>query len=196
LRTLQEGEIRRLGESVSRRVDARVIAATHRDLSRMIAEETFRRDLYFRLRVGCVEMPPLRERGEDVLRIADRFLRALTPPARLTPEARARLLAHDWPGNVRELENVLAVAAAFATDGPIAIDHLELPDTERETRGTYHQQVEAFRRGLIARALAECGGNQADAAERLGISRQTVSYLVRQLGLGSKRSPADRRSFR
>jgi transcriptional regulator with GAF, ATPase, and Fis domain len=187
LRVLQEGEIRRLGESSSRRVDVRVIAATHRDLSRMIEEETFRRDLYFRLRVGCVEMPPLRERGEDALRIADRFLQTLAPPARLTREARARLLSHPWPGNVRELENVLAVAAALAEGRPIGIDHLELPDAEGVTRGTYHQQVEAFRRRLVAQALAECGGNQAGAAERLGISRQTVSYLVRQLGLGSKK---------
>jgi two-component system response regulator HydG len=188
LRTLQEGEIRRLGESSPRKVDARVITATHRDLSRMIGEETFRRDLFFRLRVGCVEMPPLRERGEDVLRIADRFLRSLTPAARLTQEARARLLAHDWPGNVRELENVLAVAAAFAAGSPIGIDHLELPAAEVEAAsGTYHQQIEAFRRGLVARALAECGGNQAGAAEKLGISRQTVSYLVRQLGLESKK---------
>jgi DNA-binding NtrC family response regulator len=187
LRTLQEGEIRRLGESSPRKVDARVIAATHRDLSRMIAEETFRRDLFFRLRVGCVEMPPLRERGEDVLRIADRFLRTLTPAARLAREARARLLAHDWPGNVRELENVLAVAAAFAGGSPIGIDHLELPAAVDVASGTYHQQVEAFRRRLVAQALAECGGNQAGAAEKLGVSRQTVSYLVRQLGLGSKK---------
>jgi len=187
LRTLQEGEIRRLGESSPRKVDARVIAATHRDLSRMIREETFRHDLFFRLRVGCVEMPPLRERGEDVLRIADRFLRTLAPAARLTREARARLLAHDWPGNVRELENVLAVAAAFAAGSPIGIDHLELPASESAAAGNYHQQVEAFRRRLVERALAECGGNQAGAAEKLGISRQTVSYLVRQLGLGSKK---------
>jgi DNA-binding NtrC family response regulator len=153
----------------------------------MIAEETFRHDLFFRLRVGCVEMPPLRERGEDALRIADRFVRALTPAARLSREARARLLAHDWPGNVRELENVLAVAAAFAGGSPIAIDHLELPQAEAELSGNYHQQVEAFRRRLVAQALAECGGNQAGAAEKLGVSRQTVSYLVRQLGLGSKK---------
>ena len=180
LRVLQEGEIRRLGETAMRRVDVRVIAATHRDLLRMIEAETFRRDLYFRLRVGCVEMPPLRERGEDVLRIAERRL----PAAQLTREARARLLAHRWPGNVRELENVLAVAAALAAGGPIGIDHLELPDAGNAPTGTYHQQLAAFRRGLVAQALAECEGNQTEAAGRLGLSRQTVSYLIRQLGLG------------
>ena len=187
LRVLQEGEIRRLGESAARKVDTRVIAATHRDLSRMIGEETFRRDLYFRLRVGCVEMPALRDRGDDVLRIADRFLKTLSPPARVTGEARARLLTHDWPGNVRELENVLAVAAALAGGAPIGIDHLELPEREAASTGTYHQQVEAFRRRLLARALAESGGNMAEAAVRLGISRQTVSYLIRQLGLEIKK---------
>jgi two-component system response regulator HydG len=186
LRVLQEGEIRRLGESAARRVDVRVLAATHRDLLRMVEEGTFRRDLYFRLRVGCVEMPPLRDRGGDVLRIADRFLRTLRPPARLTREARARLLAQRWPGNVRELENVLAVAAALAGGGgeTIGIDHLELPEPAGGApAGSYHQQVESFRRRLVAQAIAESGGNHAEAAGRLGISRQTVSYLVRQLGI-------------
>jgi DNA-binding NtrC family response regulator len=189
LRVLQEGEIRRLGESAARRVDVRVLAATHRDLLRMIEEGTFRRDLYFRLRVGCVEMPPLRDRGDDVLRLADRFLHTLRPPARLTREARVRLLAQRWPGNVRELENVLAVAAALAGGegmggNLIGIDHLELPEPAGGApAGSYHQQVESFRRGLIARAIAESDGNHAEAAGRLGISRQTVSYLVRQLGI-------------
>jgi DNA-binding NtrC family response regulator len=96
--------------------------------------------------------------------------------------------AHRWPGNVRELENVLAVAAALAGGGPIGIDHLELPDAGGAPAGTYHQQLEAFRRGLVAQALAECEGNQAEAAGRLGLSRQTVSYLSRQLGLGTKGS--------
>ena len=188
LRVLQEGEIRRLGESAPRRVDVRVIAATHRDLSRAMDAGTFRRDLYFRLRVGCVEMPPLRERGEDALRIADRFLQTLRPPARLAREARARLLAQRWPGNVRELENVLAVAAAFAGGGTIGIDHLELPSEQSSVAtGSYHQQVDALRRRLVAQALEECDGHHGEAAGRLGVSRQTVSYLIRQLGLQSSK---------
>ena len=189
LRVLQEGEIRRLGESATRRVDVRLLAATHRDLPAMVEQGSFRRDLYFRLRVGCVELPPLRERGDDILRIADRFLAALRPPARLTREARARLLSHPWPGNVRELENVLAVAAALAGGEAIGIDQLELPPSAgaAPAEGSYHQQVESFRRGLIAQAIAASDGNHAAAAGRLGISRQTVSYLVRQLGLAAKR---------
>ncbi len=183
LRVLQEGEIRRLGESEARRVNVRVLAATHRDLARMVEEGTFRRDLYYRLRVGCIELAPLRDRGDDVLRIADYILGRLRGrPARLSREARARLVAHRWPGNVRELENVLAVAAALAGDGPIEPEHLELPAGAGAPEAPYHQQVDALRRALVARAMEECG-NRAEAARRLGISRQALSYLIRQLGL-------------
>jgi two-component system, NtrC family, response regulator len=188
LRVLQEGEVRRLGESEPRRVDVRVLAATHRDLAAMIEEGTFRRDLYFRLRVGCVAMPPLRERGDDLLRIAERILDRLQTPARLTREARSRLLAHPWPGNIRELENVLSVAAALAEGGAIDPRHLELPAAEiAAPAGSYHQRVRAFRRQIISEALEECGGNRAAAAARLGVSPQTISYFIRELGLARKR---------
>jgi two-component system, NtrC family, response regulator len=189
LRVLQEGEIRRLGESEARRVNVRVLAATHRDLPRMVEEErAFRRDLYYRLRVGCIELPPLRDRGDDVLLLADHFLARQRggPPARLSRQARARLLAYRWPGNVRELENVLAVAAALADDGAIGPEHLELPGDACAPEAPYQQQVDAFRRQLVAREIEGCGGNRADAARRLGISRQALSYLVRQLGLDGR----------
>jgi DNA-binding NtrC family response regulator len=189
LRVLQEGEIRRLGESETRRVDVRVLAATHRDLAGMMAAGSFRRDLYFRLRVGCVEMPPLRDRGDDLLRIAERILDRLRPPAGLAREARARLLAYGWPGNIRELENVLSVAAALAGGGVIAPEHLELPGADDGPQGSYHQQIDALRRRLVAAALAECDGNHSRVAGRLGVSRQSVSYLIRQLGLAAKRKP-------
>jgi transcriptional regulator with AAA-type ATPase domain/tetratricopeptide (TPR) repeat protein len=192
LRVLQEGEIRRLGESEARRVDVRVLAATHRDLAGMVTAGSFRRDLYFRLRVGCVEMPALRDRGDDLLRIADHLLDCLAqrdrgrPPARLSREARASLLAHRWPGNVRELENVLSVGAALAGGGVIEPAHLELP-AGGEPAGSYHQQVDALRRRLVAEALEDCAGNYTRVAGRLGVSRQAVSYLIRQLGLGRKK---------
>jgi len=194
LRVLQEGEIRRLGESEARRVDVRVLAATHRDLAGMVAAGSFRRDLFFRLRVGCVEMPALRERGDDLLRIADHLLDRLAqrdrgrPPARLSREARASLLAHRWPGNVRELENVLSVGAALAGGGVIEPAHLELPGAAgSEPAGSYHQQVDALRRRLVAEALEDCAGNYTRVAGRLGVSRQAVSYLIRQLGLERKK---------
>jgi DNA-binding NtrC family response regulator len=185
LRVLQEGEVRPVGESRSRKVNVRVLAATHRDLSAMVEQGTFRRDLFFRLKVGSVTLPPLRERGEDVLIIADRFLGRVGSPSRLTREARAVLLAHDWPGNVRELENVLSVAVALAEGAPIAAKHLELPRPAETaaTDGSYHQRIEALRREMIIREMERCGGNRTAAARRLGLSRQSLSYLLRQLGI-------------
>ncbi|MDX1643063.1 MAG: sigma 54-interacting transcriptional regulator, partial [Thermoanaerobaculia bacterium] len=112
LRVLQAGEVRRIGESRSRRVDVRVVAATHRDLGTMVERERFRRDLYFRLGVGTVELPPLRLRGNDVILLAEYFLARAAGARRLElgRDARRALRRHTWPGNVRELENVIAVA--------------------------------------------------------------------------------------
>jgi DNA-binding NtrC family response regulator len=188
-------------------VDVRVLAATHRDLERAVAGGTFREDLYYRLKVGAVDLPPLRERGDDVLQLADLFLsrHRPPPPPRLAAATRDRLRAWSWPGNVRELENVLRLAAALAGGGIIQPQHLELPraaesappaDTAAASRrsgesgamppaaaGSYHQQVESLRRQLVVEAIAAAAGNHAEAARRLGISRQALSYLVRQLGL-------------
>jgi DNA-binding NtrC family response regulator len=207
LRVLQESEVRRLGESLPRRVDVRVLAATHRDLERAVAGGTFREDLFYRLKVGAVDLPPLRERGDDVLQLADLFLsrHRPPPPPRLAAATRDRLRAYSWPGNVRELENVLRLAAALAGGGIIQPEHLELPraaesappaDTSAASHrfgesgamppaapGSYHQQVESLRRQLVVEAIAAAAGNHAEAARRLGISRQALSYLVRQLGL-------------
>jgi transcriptional regulator with AAA-type ATPase domain len=186
LRVLQEGEVRRLGESEPRRIDVRVLAATHRDLAAMVAAKTFRQDLYFRLKVGIIELPPLRDRGNDVLLLAESFLSRPGGPsgARLANEARACLLAYSWPGNVRELENILRVAAALAGNDPIQPEHLELPGIERPSATFYHSEVDALRRRLIASALAACSGNLSAAAQSLGMSRQGLSYLRRQLGIG------------
>ncbi|HVS01530.1 MAG TPA: sigma 54-interacting transcriptional regulator [Thermoanaerobaculia bacterium] len=184
LRVLQEKEVRRVGESLPRKVDVRVVTATHRDLAAMVREGSFRQDLYYRLRVAVVELPPLRERGGDVLLLAEHFLqrRRAGRRLRLARDAAARLLAHGWPGNVRELENVLEVAAALAEEGVIEERHLPLaPAEDGASQGGYHQQVEAFRRRLVEEALAAVGGRQAEAARRLGLTRQALSYLVRQL---------------
>jgi transcriptional regulator with AAA-type ATPase domain/tetratricopeptide (TPR) repeat protein len=192
LRVLQEGEVRRVGESLPRRVDVRVVAATHRDLAAMVADGSFRRDLYYRLKGAAIELPPLRQRGDDVLALADHLLARLAgrhpgdAAPRLAPPAASRLLAHDWPGNVRELENVLAVAAtlAAADGGTILPEHLELSPASGEGDSTpYHAQVDALRRRLVADALTAAGGVQAEAARRLGLSRQAMSYLVRRLGV-------------
>jgi DNA-binding NtrC family response regulator/tetratricopeptide (TPR) repeat protein len=186
LRVLQEGEVRRQGENLTRRVDVRVLAATHRNLARMVSQGTFRQDLYYRLKVGTVDLPPLRDRGTDVLLLADHFLaRRNGKRMRLSREARARLLAHSWPGNVRELANLLDTAAALA-DLVIGPEHLELPEMESPRAGSYHQQMETFRRQVIERALAACEGRQADAARSLGITPQALSYFIRRLRLDQR----------
>jgi DNA-binding NtrC family response regulator len=193
LRVLQEGEVRRVGESLARKVDVRVVAATHRDLAAMVRAGSFREDLYYRLKVASLALPPLRERGDDLLLLARSVLARLAPhgaPPVLSPAAQARLRGHSWPGNVRELANVLAVAAALADGGLILPEHLDLPplpgrggDDAGEGPSEYHRRVDAFRRKLVADALAAAGGNRAEAARRLGLSRQALSYLARQLGL-------------
>jgi DNA-binding NtrC family response regulator len=192
LRVLQEGEVRRLGESLPRRVDVRILAATHRDLARRVAAGAFREDLFYRLRVGSVDLPPLRDRGDDVQLLADHFILRLAQsagrPITLTNDARSVLAVHRWPGNVRELENCLRLAAALA-DGALGAEHLELPAAAaaaaEPTTLPYHQELDALRRRLVAEALAACGGNGAEAARRLGLSRQALSYLVRRLGLAA-----------
>ena len=174
LRVLQEREVRRVGESLARRIDVRVIAATHRDLAQMVRAGTFRQDLFFRLAVAVVELPPLRERADDVVLIAESVLQRIAPDRRLTTRARAMLLGHSWPGNVRELENVLAVATTL-TAGLIEPRHLELPtghDEAPSELGDYHQRVESFRRRLVSEALEAAEGNRSEAARRLGLSRQ------------------------
>ena len=185
LRVLQEGEVRRVGESLPRSVDVRVVAATHRDLALMVRQGAFREDLFFRIKVASVELPPLRLRGRDVMTLARHFLRKTRPgeEIRLTSGARSTLSSYNWPGNVRELQNVLSVAVALTDDGVVRRSDLELPDvsvTARETAG-YHESVFNYRRKLVADALAASAGKQAEAARSLGMTRQALSYLVKKL---------------
>ncbi len=189
LRVLQEGEVRRLGESLPRKVDVRVVAATHRDLTRASREGTFRQDLYFRLRGASVTLPPLRERGEDVLLLAESLIEreavrsGVSAVPRLGAEAAGRLLAHSWPGNVRELENVIRLACQLAAGEPeITIEHLELDEMPgTKSAGSYQRQVDEFRGRLLREAMAAAGGKRSVAARSLGLTRQALSYLVREL---------------
>lgn len=188
LRLLQEGEMRRVGESRTRRLDFRLISATHKDLAAMVKAGAFRQDLYYRLRVAYVEAPPLRERGEDVLLLARHFLetsRALGRDLKFSGEALARIRNYSWPGNVRELKNAVDGAVALSEGSEISVHMLGLPEeaveeTAPRQRG-YHWKMEQYRRRLIGKALEESGGNQARAARSLGISRQALSYMVRRL---------------
>ncbi len=184
LRVLQEGEVRRVGETLPRKTDVRVVAATHRDLESMVKSGEFRADLYYRLRVGRLRLAPLKERGDDVLLLAEHFLAdGRGRPARLSDAARRQLAAYSWPGNVRELKNVLDVAVAYARNGEILPEHLDLPYQTGAARIGYHEKVQRYRRSLVEEALRAEGGNRAAAARRLGLTRQALSYLAAKLDL-------------
>ena len=188
LRLLQEGEMRRIGESHTRRLDFRLVSATHKDLAAMVKAGEFRQDLYYRLRVAYVEAPPLREREDDVMLLARHFLETsgeLGQDLEFSDEACAKIRNYSWPGNVRELKNAIDGAVALAEGPQISVDMLGLPEGVVEEaapqQSGYHWKMEQYRRRLIGKALEESGGNQARAARALGISRQALSYLVRKL---------------
>ncbi len=193
LRALQEREIRRLGENRSRPIDVRVVSATSRPLAAQVERGAFREDLYYRLHVAVVSLPPLRDRGRDVLLLARHFLERYAREygrgdLQFSPEALTALSRHAWPGNVRELQNAVAQAAALADAGAsVGVDLL--PDTvRRENRSGaprlgYRSRVNAHRRGLISEALERAGGNRTRAARDLGLSRQALLYLIRELNV-------------
>jgi two-component system response regulator AtoC len=197
LRVLQEGTIRSLGATQDRSVDVRVIAATVRDLSREVREGRFREDLFYRLDVLRVEVPPLRERREDVPILVERFLerhreRLGTRARRVTPAAFERLLAYDWPGNVRELENVIERAVVLAEGDEV--EETDLPERLRAPTDPAKvflasgdlsiKRMQAYmERELIARALTKTGGNKTAAAKLLEISHRALLYKIKDYGL-------------
>lgn len=194
LRVLQEGEVRPVGEDRAVPVDVRILAATHRDLAQLVAAGTFREDLYYRLKVVHLTVPPLRDRPEDVPALFRHFLdryqeRFGTGRLEVPPGIVERLMAHRWPGNVRELENAVESLVALSSDAQI--DAALLPGTPAPVEGgavaasaTLKERVEAYERGLIVQSLRECGGNRSEAARRLGISRATLHEKLNKYGLG------------
>ncbi len=198
LRALQDREIRRLGDNRSRRIDVRVVSATARDLSREVEAGRFREDLFYRLHVAVIALPPLRGRGRDVLALARHFLQGFgreyaRGPLRLSPEAAAALSAHAWPGNVRELQNAMAQAAALAdADGLIGLTHLPealVPRRADAPARSYRYRLDAHRKGMISDALERAGGNRSLAARELGLSRQALRYLMKELHVVSPSAP-------
>jgi transcriptional regulator with PAS, ATPase and Fis domain len=193
---LQEREIRRVGENRARGIDVRVVSATSRQLAREVENGAFREDLYYRLHVAVIALPPLRERGRDAVLLARHFLARFAREygrgnLQFSPETLSALAAHSWPGNVRELQNAVAQAAALAeSNGAVGIDLL--PDAIRRPRrptaavADYRTRVDAHRRGLIAEALEKAGGNRSRAARELGLSRQALLYLIRELNVASR----------
>jgi len=198
LRVLQEREVRRIGGSSARPVDARVVTATNRDLSREAQRGAFREDLYYRLAVFPIRLPPLRERARDVLPLARHFIARHSrldgrPEARLSEEAARLLQAYDWPGNVRELENEMERAVALAEAGqPITPELLSkrirgilepIEATALEAGETLRTQVGRIEAWLIRRALASHSGRRAETARRLGITREGLYKKMKRLGI-------------
>jgi DNA-binding NtrC family response regulator len=180
LRVLQSGEFERLGSSQTRRVDVRVLCATNIDLREAIGRGTFRQDLYFRLNVIEIGVPPLSKRRDDILPLAEHFLGG---KKRLDEDARATLLSYDWPGNVRELQNRITRAKVISTGDVITRDDLGFDIPGREPRDVPVEKRE------IETALLEAGGSVSRAAEALGVSRQALYRRMEKLGIVLERKP-------
>ncbi|HEX3529332.1 MAG TPA: sigma 54-interacting transcriptional regulator [Thermoanaerobaculia bacterium] len=193
LRFLQERELDRVGGTQPIRVDVRVVAATNRDLEKAVRDGAFREDLYYRLNVIPVRLPPLRERREDISLLASHFAARIgrrlgRPLTGFTPEARACLYRYDWPGNVRELAN--AVERALVLGEGDLIRPEDLPETVLEAGGApevslgqYHETLQETKKRLIRGAVAEAGGNITRAAAGLGLQPTYLHRLIRNLGL-------------
>ncbi|HEY8105324.1 MAG TPA: sigma 54-interacting transcriptional regulator, partial [Gemmatimonadales bacterium] len=185
LRALEGREIRRVGGQTTRQVDVRVIAATHVDLAAAVRRGEFREDLYYRLHVVALVLPPLREREGDAELLAETFLARLAtsyglPVPPLTPEVRAVLRGHGWPGNVRELRNAIERALVLSPPGSLLLEELQ-PAAERATASDglpFPVDLATLTRAAAARMLRLTGGNKSEAARRLGISRPRLQRLL------------------
>lgn len=188
LRVLETGEIRAVGADRPRRVDVRVIAATHRDLAALVREGEFREDLYYRLAVLTLELPPLRARGDDLELLAAHFL---NEQKNLSKEALEKLRRHSFSGNVRELRNVIERAAILCESGTLGPDDLYFDSLGGMPSGDFldrhpelaDMSVEEVERELVRGALERAGGVQSEAARRLGIPKSTLSGRIDRLGL-------------
>jgi Nif-specific regulatory protein len=198
LRVLQEREFQPLGSSRMVKVDVRVVTATNKDLEQEVAHGNFRSDLYYRLNVFPIFLPPLRERGPDILLLADYFVQKYAQEfgkevKRISTGAIDMLMSYHWPGNVRELENCIERAVLLATGE--AIDAWHLPPTlqmkptgtQSVSRGKLEALVSAFERDLITDALKDVHGNQSQAARLLGTTKRIIQYKVEKYGVDPKR---------
>jgi two-component system response regulator AtoC len=191
LRVLEESQVRRLGGRDARRIDVRVLAATGRPVEQAVEKGQFRSDLYYRLNVVRLHIPPLRERPEDIPELLTHFARQMAQrlghPVSITPTALAALTHYNWPGNVRELRNALERAAVLGVGGPLDAKDFALSNgSAPHSAGTngsldLRTQVEAVERAAIQRALDASNGNRRQAASLLGISLRTLFYKLRRL---------------
>jgi len=179
LRVLETGQFERLGSGRTRKANVRVISATNADLKEMIAKGTFREDLYYRLNVIEVYLPPLTERSDDILPLAEHFLAGR---AQLSEEAREALVAHPWPGNVRELKNAIDRACLLVQGEPITPQHLNLPDVS-EDGGNSWRNLDEPSRDAVEEALTTHAGVISRAAQSLGLSRQALYRRMQRYGI-------------
>jgi Nif-specific regulatory protein len=185
LRVLQEGEIKRVGENQVRKVDVRIIAATNKNLAEAVKSGAFREDLYYRLNVINLFLPPLRQRAKDVPLLAHHFLRKYAAKNRkeiagFLPEALDLLTGYSWPGNVRELENTVERAVVLAKETYISTMDLRLQDAARELVLPQGLTLEEMERRLVEKTLDEVDNNITHAADRLGVSRRWIHYKMKQ----------------
>ena len=192
LRALQSGELRAVGDERERKVDVRVLAATNAELEAEVKRGRFREDLFYRLNVVHLRVPPLRERPEDVPLLVRHFLdrfaeRFGTSPIANAEPLLASLLGRPWPGNVRELENTIERLVALSPDGQLDLALLGGDGKSDETPSAFglRERVEAYERGLIVEALRGCRGNRSEAARRLGLSRATLHDKLKKHGIAS-----------
>ena len=213
LRVLQERNFERLGSNKTVSVDIRLICATNRNLAEMVQQGKFREDLYYRLNVVQMHLPPLRERRDDIPLLAQQFLHKFAQQfkkkaRRFSQQALQALEEFNWPGNVRELENVVQRAVVLSEDQTVDLSYL--PTSMRSTRAgtahsigseatqlsrSYEDEVRRFKRSLVLRALRECGWRKAECARSLGVARGYLHRLINQLGIqeGEGDPTADRR---
>jgi transcriptional regulator with GAF, ATPase, and Fis domain/pSer/pThr/pTyr-binding forkhead associated (FHA) protein len=196
LRVLQEHEFERVGGVRPIKVDVRIVTATHKDLEAAVSQGSFRQDLYYRLNVVAVTMPPLRDRPEDIQLLASYFSSAYSKKCKrringISLEARALLRAHDWPGNVRELQNAIERAVVLGSTEMLAPE--DLPEALFETGNIdapqvagYHDALKAAKRSIVSKAIEEAKGNYTEAAKNLGLHPTNLHRLVRNLGLRQK----------
>ena len=215
LKAVEDRTVRRVGGIRDRQIDVRILAATHRDLERDAQREQFRRDLYFRLAVIILHLPPLRERGSDIMQLAQHYLDRFNAKygkqvRQIDPRARELMLSYPWPGNVRELSHVIERAVLWSRGPTLEPDHLSLvtplepapaepaalapvapapsptqpPATgDAATLPSPGTDLEGWERAMIEQALRESAGNQTRAAQRLGISRDTLRYRLKKYGI-------------
>ncbi|MFI5349141.1 MAG: sigma-54-dependent transcriptional regulator [Elusimicrobiota bacterium] len=197
LRALQEGEVRRVGDNHPVKVSGRIVAATNKDLGKLVAEGKFREDLYYRLKVFPIGLPPLRDRTEDIMPLAEHFLRKAKKKlggkaAKFSPEAAEALRRYRWPGNVRELEHVVERVLIMASGASVAAGDLPpemIPgDAPAAPKARAAETLEGAEKRHVQQVLEACGGNQAEAAKRLGVARNTLWRKLKAWGIAASSS--------